>query len=641
MAIRNHFPRYFKKLKSVIIKLMIAKEIINHFFNFGSFQSYEYFGVHPLIKTIAGQKEKGFVFRLYAPNATDVFVVGDFNQWTAKDHPMEKVHDWGIYEVFVPNAKLGDRYKYQFKNTFGIVVQKADPYAFQSEVRPLTSSVIASYQGFTWHDEAYLENRNRNFDRPMAIYEVHLGSWKKPEHKDFFNYQDMADQLIPYVIEHGFTHIELMPLTQHPFDGSWGYQTTGFHSVDSRYGSLKGLMTFVDRCHQVGLGVILDFVVVHFASDGFGLHEFDGSKLYEYFDPRRTFSQWGSPQFDLSKPVVRSMLFSSINYFISMFHLDGIRIDAVSNIVYWDGNRQQGENSGGIAFIRDLNSFIQKYHPTVMSIAEDSTAFGGVTRPVKLGGLGFDYKWDMGWMNDTLKYYGKDFIYKFYDHHKLSFSMHYFYSDNFMLPLSHDEVVHGKGAILNKMWGNYDEKFALLRNLYTYQWMHPGKKLIFMGNEIASFDEWSEKKSLPWFFTQYPKHDSIRALFKDLNRIYKQEPSLHIEEHNPARFRWLMVDNRQDNIYVFERKVNQSTIIIVLNMKGNYYNDYDIGVFEPGTYQEILNSDNEIYSGWHRINPRPLVSKQQPGPEGKPHTLTLTIGSFAAIVLKKISEDIR
>ena len=620
---------------------MLAKEIINHFFNFGSFQSYEYFGVHPMTKTKDGKKLTGFVFRLYAPNATEVFVVGDFNLWKAQDHPMEKVHEWGIYEAFVTSAKLGDRYKYQFKNTYGFVVQKADPYAFEAEVRPLTASVVTTYQGFQWHDEAYLANRNRNFDRPMAIYEVHLGSWKKPEKKDFFSYEDMAEQLIPYVLEHGFTHIELMPLTQHPFDGSWGYQTTGFHAVDSRYGSLKGLMTFIDRCHQVGLGVILDFVVVHFASDDFGLHEFDGSKLYEYFDPRRTFSQWGSPQFDLSKPVVRSMLFSSINYFISMFHLDGIRIDAVSNIVYWDGNTQQGENSGGIAFIRDLNSFIHTYHPTVMSIAEDSTSFGGVTRPVELGGLGFDYKWDMGWMNDTLKYYGVDFVYKFYDHHKLTFSMHYFYSDNFMLPLSHDEVVHGKGTIVNKMWGNYDEKFALLRNLYTYQWMHPGKKLIFMGNEIASFDEWSEKKSLPWFFTQYPKHDSVRTLIKDLNRIYKQEPSLHVEEHNPARFRWLMVDNRQDNIYVFERKVNHSTIIIVLNMKGNYYNDYDIGVFEPGTYQEILNSDNEIYSGWHRINKNPLLTKLQSGPEGKPHTLTLTIGSFAAIVLKKISEDTR
>lgn len=620
---------------------MLAKEIINHFFNFGSFQSYEYFGVHPMTKTKDGKKLTGFVFRLYAPNATEVFVVGDFNLWKAQDHPMEKVHEWGIYEAFVTSAKLGDRYKYQFKNTYGFVVQKADPYAFEAEVRPLTASVVTTYQGFQWHDEAYLANRNRNFDRPMAIYEVHLGSWKKPEKKEFFSYEDMAEQLIPYVLEHGFTHIELMPLTQHPFDGSWGYQTTGFHAIDSRYGSLKGLMTFIDRCHQVGLGVILDFVVVHFASDDFGLHEFDGSKLYEYFDPRRTFSQWGSPQFDLSKPVVRSMLFSSINYFVSMFHLDGIRIDAVSNIVYWDGNTQQGENSGGIAFIRDLNSFIHTYHPTVMSIAEDSTSFGGVTRPVELGGLGFDYKWDMGWMNDTLKYYGVDFVYKFYDHHKLTFSMHYFYSDNFMLPLSHDEVVHGKGTIVNKMWGNYDEKFALLRNLYTYQWMHPGKKLIFMGNEIASFDEWSEKKSLPWFFTQYPKHDSVRTLFKDLNRIYKQEPSLHVEEHNPARFRWLMVDNRQDNIYVFERKVNHSTIIIVLNMKGNYYNDYDIGLFEPGTYQEILNSDNEIYSGWHRINKNPLLTKLQSGPEGKPHTLTLTIGSFAAIVLKKISDEIR
>jgi 1,4-alpha-glucan branching enzyme len=620
------------------MKAMTTTELLQHYFNFGAFEAYTYFGAHPQTKKIDGEAVKGFVFRLYAPNAENVSVVGDFNLWKPGMHPLKKIHPLGVFEGFVPQAILGQRYKYNFKNAFGVYVQKADPFAFSAEVRPQTASVIASYKGYRWRDQDYLEQRNRNENRPMAIYEIHMGSWKKPEQQEFYNYRDMADLLIPYVKEHGFTHIEIMPLTQHPFDGSWGYQTTGFHAADSRYGSPKDLMYFIDRCHQANVGVILDFVVVHFANDGFGLHEFDGTKLYEYFDPRRTFSQWGSPQFDLGKPAVRSLLFSSLHYFIKEFHLDGIRIDAVSNVVYWDGNAQQGENHGGIAFIRDLNAFIHRYYPKVMTIAEDSTAFAGVTRPVEAGGLGFDYKWDMGWMNDTLKYYGVDFIYKYYDHHKLTFSMHYFYSDRFMLPLSHDEVVHGKGTILNKMWGSYDEKFALLRNLYTYQWMHPGKKLLFMGSEFASFDEWNEKKSLPWFFLQYPKHDAVRTLIKDLNHWYQKEPALHIGEHDPVNFRWLMVDNRQDNVYAFQRQVNDSLIIVVLNMKGNYYNNYDIGIEVSGTYQEILNSDHEIYNGWHRTNPTLLISKPSQGPEGKPHTLTLTVGSFAAIVLKKISD---
>lgn len=617
---------------------MTKKDLIHHYFNFGAFEAYTYFGAHPSTKKVLGKITKGYIFRLYAPNAEDVSVVGDFNSWKPAINPMNKIHPWGIYEGFVAKATLGQRYKFHFKNAYGVYVQKADPYAFQAEKRPLTASVIGQYKGYRWQDQDYLQQRDRHLDRPLAIYEVHMGSWKKPEDKEFYTYEEMADLLIPYVQEHGFTHIELMPLTQHPFDGSWGYQTTGFHAVDSRYGDAHGLMRFIDKCHQAKIGVILDFVVVHFANDGFGLHEFDGTKLYEYFDPRRTFSQWGSPQFDLSKPVVRSLLFSSMHYFIKEFHLDGIRIDAVSNIVYWDGNSQQGENQGGISFIRDLNHFIHQYYPQVMIFAEDSTAYAGVTMPVESGGLGFDYKWDMGWMNDTLKYYGVDFIYKYYDHHKLTFSMHYFYADRFMLPLSHDEVVHGKGTILNKMWGSYDEKFGLLRNLYTYQWLHPGKKLSFMGNEFASFDEWSEKKSLPWFFTSYPKHDAVRTLIKHLNTIYRQEPALYIGEHNPDHFRWLMVDNRNDNVYAFQRKVNNSLIIVVLNMKGNYYNSYDLGVLEAGTYQEVLNSDHEQYSGWHQTNPQPLQTKAVPGPEGRPYTLTLKIGSFAAIVLKKISD---
>jgi 1,4-alpha-glucan branching enzyme len=619
---------------------MKAKNLIQEFFNFGTFQGETYFGVHPLKKTIQGNIINGFVFRLYAPNADLVSVVGDFNRWTAHVHKLEKIHPWGVFEGFIKEAKLGDRYKYHFKNAFGVFVQKADPYALASEKRPLTASIITNPRGYHWRDAAYLKTRTRNFNTPMSIYEVHMGSWKKPDHEEFYNYREMAKMLIPYVKEHGFTHLEIMPLTQHPFDGSWGYQTTGFFALDSRYGTLKDFQYFVDQCHRANLGVILDFVIVHFANDGFGLHEFDGTKLYEYFDPRRTFSQWGSPQFDLGKPVVRSLLFSSILYFINQFHLDGIRIDAVSNIVYWDGDASQGENRSGIAFIRDLNDWIHRYHPNVMCIAEDSTAFSGVTKPVEQSGLGFDYKWDMGWMNDTLKFYALDPVYKFHDHHKLTFSMHYFYSERFMLPFSHDEVVHGKGTLLNKMFGTYEHKFALLRNLYTYQWLHPGKKLSFMGNEFASFDEWNEKKSLPWLFLAYPKHDAIRQLIKDLNHLYQNHPALYVEEDQPSHFSWLMVDNPQDSVYAFQRQSGDSLILVVFNMKGNVYHNYDIGVFSPGAYEEVLNSDTDIYGGQHVVNRTPLITKNQLGPEGRPHTLTIQIGSFAAIVLKKSATDV-
>jgi 1,4-alpha-glucan branching enzyme len=614
---------------------MNAKQLVNQFFNFGTFEGEKYFGVHRQRKKVNGKVISGFVFRLYAPNADQVSIVGDFNRWTPQIHKMDKIHPWGIFEGFVKQAKRGDRYKYQFKNAFGVTVQKADPYALAAEKRPKTASIITTKSQFRWQDHSYMSQRSNRLNEPMSIYEVHLGSWKKPDHEEFFTYRQLAKMLIPYVKEHGFTHLEIMPLTQHPFDGSWGYQTTGFFALDSRYGSIQDFQYFVNQCHQAGLGVILDFVVVHFANDGFGLYEFDGTKLYEYFDPRRTYSQWGSPQFDLGKPAVRSLLFSSINYFISQFHLDGIRIDAVSNIVYWDGDAQQGENRGGISFIRDLNQHLHQTAPTVMCIAEDSTAFNGVTKPIDQGGLGFDYKWDMGWMNDTLKFYGLDPVYKFHDHHKLTFSMHYFYSERFMLPFSHDEVVHGKGTILNKMYGNYEQKFSLLRNLYTYQWLHPGKKLSFMGNEFASFDEWNEKKSLPWFFLQYPKHDSIRRLIKDLNRLYQTHPALYQEEDHHHHFSWVMVDNRNDSIYAFQRQFGDSLILVVFNMKGNVYHSYDIGVLQPGPYEEVLNSDTDIYGGQHFINAAPLMTKNQPGPEGRPHTLTLQIGSFAAIVLKK------
>lgn len=577
-------------------------------------------------------------FRLYAPHASDVSVIGDWNSWKPGAHNMKLVDYRGLWEITIPHLKQYESYKYHFKNARGEYVDKADPFAFFSELRPGSCSRLFDIRNFIWHDDKYLKNRTRGYDEPVSIYEIHLGSWKGKVDGRNISYEEVADYLIPYVKEHGFTHVEIMPITQYPFDGSWGYQATGFYSVDSRYGNPFQLMSFVDRMHQAGIGVILDFVVVHFANDPYGLIDFDGTHMYEYSDPANTLSQWGSPQFDLGKDPVRSFLMSAVNYFLTYFHFDGIRIDAVSNILFWDGNRERGENTGGIEFLKRLNGKIRYEHPNVMMIAEDSSDFSGVTRPLEYGGIGFDYKWDLGWMNDTLKYYSKDPIYKKYEHNKLTFSMHYFYSDNFMLPLSHDEVVHGKGTIINKMWGNYDQKFALVRNLFTYQFAHPGKKLNFMGNEIASFDEWDESKSLPWILKSYPKHDSISRLVRDLNLIYQAEKAMHVEEHNPERFNWLMVDNANQSVFVFERRYEDSHLVFVFNMTPNYYEEYDIGLSTPGLYEEIFNSDKDVYGGWNQYNGLPLEHNNYMGPEHRPYSLTIKLASFGAMIFKRVIE---
>ena len=574
------------------------------------------------------------MFRLYAPLASDVSVIGDWNGWLPGVNLMNKIDDRGVFEVFVPGVTNYQSYKYHFKNAHGMYVDKADPYAFFSEKRPGTCSRTFDIRHFIFHDQDYLDKRTRCFDEPMSIYELHLGSWKGKVDGREISYEEVADYLIPYVKDNGFTHVEIMPITQYPFDGSWGYQATGFFSVDSRYGNPFQLMSFVDRMHQAGIGVILDFVVVHFAIDAHGLFEFDGSHMYEYSDDANTFSQWGSPQFDLGKDPVRSFLMSAVNYFVERFHFDGIRIDAVSNIIFWDGNKQRGENTGGLEFIKRLNGKLHYEHPSLIMIAEDSSDFSGVTRPLEYGGLGFDYKWDLGWMNDTLKYYSKDPIYKKYDHNQLTFSMHYFYADNFMLPLSHDEVVHGKGTIINKMWGNYDIKFALLRNLFAYQFGHPGKKLNFMGNEIASFDEWNEQKSLPWTLKTFPKHDSISRLVRDLNLIYRSEKAMYMQEHNPENFRWLMVDNAQQSVFVFERQFEDSHLVFVYNMTSNYYDEYDIGINTPGVYEEIFNSDKDVYGGWNQFNGLPLKTNNYAGPENRPYSLTIKLASFGGMIFK-------
>jgi len=608
----------------------MAFGILHDFLMGQTIEAYKYFGAHFEKRGVTS----GVTFRLYAPMADDVSVIGEWNGWDVGANKMSKIDDSGTWEVFVPEIFNYQSYKFHFKNAKGEYVDKADPFAFYSELRPETCSRVFDIENFMWHDDSWLATRDRNFDKPMSIYEIHLGSWKGKIGDRYPSYEEVADYLIPYLKETGFTHVEIMPITQYPFDGSWGYQATGFYSVDSRYGNPMQLMSFVDRLHQAGFGVILDFAPVHFANDKFALREFDGSCLYEYGDEEHTFSQWGSCLFDLGKDPVRSFLMSAMNYFLDYFHFDGIRCDAVSNILYWDGDKSKGENTGATEFIKRLNGKIHYAHPSVMMIAEDSTDFQGVTRDVEHGGLGFDYKWDLGWMNDTLKYYSKDPIYKKWEHNNITFSLAYFWSENFLLPLSHDEVVHGKGTLINKMYGDYHTKFAMLRNLYTYQFGHPGKKLNFMGNELASFDEWNEEKSLPWVLLSYPKHDSIRRLLRDLNLIYQAEDAMKVEEYNPAHFAWTMADNCDQSVYAFERFVGDSDLLFVFNMTGNYYENYDVGTCFEGEWEEIFNSDKDVYGGNNQYNGLPVCSKPY-GPENRPYHVTIKLGSFAALILKR------
>ena len=591
-------------------------------------EAYKYFGAH----FVKQDGQEGVVFRVYAPLAKEISVIGEFNSWDPRNHRMNKIDESGVFEIFIPNVKNYQTYKYHILNALGQYVDKQDPFGYFSEMRNGSCSKLFDIDGFAWHDKKYMSKRDRNFDKPMSIYEVHVGSWLGRDGDRFLSYEEVADKLIEYVIEHGYTHIEVMPITQYPFDGSWGYQATGFYSVDSRYGNPFQLMSFIDRCHKAGIGVILDYVVVHFATDGFALERFDGSTLYEY-NGENEYSQWGSKLFDLSKDPVRSFLMSGIDYFISYFHFDGVRLDAISNVIYWHGDCSRGENTGAIEFIKRLTGKIHIKHPDVMLIAEDSSAYQGVTKPLEYGGLGFDYKWDLGWMNDTLKYYEKDPIYRKYHHNGITFSMAYFYSENFLLPLSHDEVVHGKGTIINKMWGNYEQKFAQLRNLYTYMWSHPGKKLNFMGNELASFDEWSEEKSLPWNLLSYPKHDSILRMVRDLNLIYKSEKAMYMEEYNPAHFQWLMADNTAQSIFAFRRTYGDETLVFIFNMTPNYYEYINIGVPFEGEYVEIFNSDKDVYSGFNQYNGLPLKTMNMSW-WNQPQTICIKLASFGALILK-------
>lgn len=602
-----------------------------------SIDAYKYLGCHFITKN----KKRGAIFRVYAPMAREVHVIGEFNDWDLNSKSkMEKVHYAGLYELFIPDVKEYQSYKFHIQTQEGNWIDKADPCGYLFELRPGSCTRTFNLEGFVYHDEEWLKQRDRNFDKAVSIYEMHLGSWLGKANDNsgrFLSCEEIAPALVKYVKEMGFTHVEFMPVTQYPFDGSWGYQVVGYYATDSRYGNPFQFMHLIDVLHQNGIGVILDFVPVHFAVDNYGLSRFDGSAVYEYNNDNE-YSQWGTKNFDLGKDPVRSFLMSSINMWIEKFHVDGIRMDAISNVIYYDGNSDRGVNQGGVDFVKRLNYKIHEAHDDIMMIAEDSSAYGQVTKGFA-GGLLFDYKWDLGWMNDTLKYYQKDPIYRKYIHNQLTFSMAYFYSENFLLPLSHDEVVYGKGTILNKMFGdNYDNKFAQVCNLYAYQFAHPGKKLNFMGNELASWDEWNENKSLPWELQKFPKHSGVSRLIRDLNLVYRSHVAMHKEEYSSEHFSWIMADNADQSIFVFKREVDGECLIFIFNMTPNFYSSYDIGVPYEGTYEEIINTDKDVYGGWNHYNGLPLTSSKIPL-HNQPNRISLMIGSFAGIYLRYVNPN--
>lgn len=594
--------------------------------------AYKYFGVH---KEKRGN-QTGFVFRVYAPMAKEVSLIGDFNSWNPQT--MNKIDYRGLYELFTSDAHDGDKYKFHILGCDGFYKDKQDPFAFADELKEETCSYVVDINQLHVDDSEWIKKRERNFSKPVSIYEIHAGTWQRNERNEYYNYSQLADVLIPYLLEMGYTHVEIMPVTSYPNDKSWGYQATGYFSIDRRWGTLSDFAQFMEKMHKANIGVIMDFVPVHFAIDYFGLEKFDGSCVYEYANEHE-FSQWGTKNFDLAKDPVRSFLISSLFYFTDIFHLDGFRFDAVSNIIYWDGNADRGVNEGAVEFVKRANGYMHSLNPSVMMIAEDSSAYGHVTKGMYDDGLGFDYKWDLGWMNDTLKYYSKDPVYKKYCHNQLTFSMAYFYSENFILPLSHDEVVHMKGSIVNKMWGSYDNKFANVRNLYAYQYAHPGKKLNFMGNELATFDEWKEFEPIAFNVLSYPKHAGVQRLIRDLNYIYRAHSAMYIDEYSPQTFSWIMADNADQSVYIFRRESEDECMIFAFNMTPNFYWDYDIGVPYEGEYEEILNTDKAIYGGWDQYNGLPCLTYGS-GCHNQKYRITIKLPSFGAVYMchKKVKK---
>lgn len=612
-------------------------EMDHYFFKEGThFKLYEKLGAKVIRE---GRHVLGTYFGLYAPNAKAVTIVGDFNNWQPTGYEMASDH--GIWTLFVPKLEPGQTYKYEITTAWGEKLLKADPYGYFSELRPNTASVVYELDGFEWGDAAWLQKRRQSpvFEQPLNIYELHLGSWKRTEaHQEaetFYQYSEIGDEIIQYVLDHSYTHIELMPLVEHPFDLSWGYQATGYFAASSRYGEPKDLMDFINKCHQVGIGVLMDWVPGHFCKDAHGLFKFDGSAVYEYPFEEVSVSEWGTANFDLGRNEVHSFLISNAMFWMKNYHIDGFRVDAVANMIYWDGNKERGVNQNAVNFIKKLNQAVFGVDDSFLMIAEDSTSFPMVTAPVDMGGLGFSYKWNMGWMNDTLRYMKTEPDQRQNFHHLMTFAMMYSYTENFVLPFSHDEVVHGKKSLVDKAPGDYWQKMAQFRTLLTYQMTLPGKKLNFMANELAQFHEWKDKEQVDWHLKTFPAHDAANRFVKDLNALYLNEPALWQQDHSPLGFEWLDVNNNEQSIlsYVRRGKVEDEILIVVMNFKWEAYHDYAIGVPKLGEYVEVLNSDMEYYHGSGQYQGSAL--KAMPGDtHGRSYYIKMTIPPFGSSILK-------
>jgi 1,4-alpha-glucan branching enzyme len=610
-------------------------------------RTYEKMGAH-LIE-IDGQP--GVHFAVWAPSARQVFVMGEFNGWHGESHPLRS-SDSGIWTLFVPGLAEYTVYKYRIVTQNGQSFDKADPYGFGMEQRPKTASVVTRLDRYTWGDADWVSRRaeHQALDKPISIYEVHLGSWRKVPDEQwgsrYLSYRELAAELIPYVVEMGYTHIELLPIAEHPLDASWGYQVLGFYAPTSRFGTPEDLMYFIDQCHQHHIGVILDWVPAHFPKDGSGLNYFDGTHLYAHADPRQGEHQdWGTLIFNYERNEIRAFLISNALFWIDKYHFDGLRVDAVASMLYLDYSREEGqwvpnqyggrENLGAISFLRKMNEVVHGVFPGVLTIAEESTAWPMVSRPTYAGGLGFSLKWNMGWMHDTLKYMSKEPIHRKYHQNDMTFSLLYAFNENFVLPLSHDEVVHGKGSLLNKMAGDEWQKFANLRAYYGFMWGHPGKKLLFMGSEFAQWQEWNFNTGLEWAALAAPNHQGVQRFMQDLNRLYRHEPALYENDFEWTGFAWIDANDSDNSVFSFIRKAKSSAefIVVVSNFTPVPREGYRVGVPKPGYYREILNSDAECYWGSNMGNEGGRASEEIPM-HGQPYSLSLTLPPLATIMLK-------